>query len=155
MPDARTREVMERVVVEDLKRPVGDLSEVLIEAECNTLDADERRKVYDQSVNKIIEATLPMFQDLELQVPTFVIGVDGMPKRFEKASILEGYEYWAAQMDAAALASEEFQRKADEERARRDWCAANLEQHKRAIDACLARGIDPSTVMYAARSSTE
>ena len=86
-----------------------DPREVLVQAELNSLAAARMRFISDPRKNAFIETNAQgdLFHQVSVKVPSILM-VDGKPRPYYEASILDGLEYWRARQDAKAQESDRY-----------------------------------------------
>jgi len=142
------REVMNAAIRErwgDVDPPM-----LLEQAEVNSLAAARMRLITDPKKNPWVTTSVQgdLFNSVPVRIPAMLI-IEGKPRPYYEASILDGLEWWHARQDSKANEASGFREAAqqrDNESAEANNEAQKLEELVRtAID----NGVDPRTVMYA------
>lgn len=143
----------ERVLMHDaIRERWGDVdpAALLEQAEVNSLAAARMKLITDPKKNPWVttNAQGDLFNAVPVRVPA-VLMIDGKPRPYYEASILDGLEWWSARQDAKKEEANGF-REAAQLRDNESAEAANEREKLEAlVRTALDNSVDPRTVMYA------
>lgn len=128
----------------------ADASEVLWQAELNSLAAARMKLITDPKSNPMVDTTTQgdLFHTVPLTVPKVLI-INGKPTPYDQAGPLDGLEYWRARQDATKKEAETFREAAAQRDATSAQAAEHAERHEAVIRIAIENGIDPRTLTYA------
>lgn len=143
----------ERVLMHDaIRERWGDVdpAALLEQAEVNSLTAARLKLITDPKKNPWVttNAQGDLFNSVPVRVPAMLM-IDGKPRPYYEASILDGLEWWQARQDAKKDEANGF-RDAAQQRDNESAEAANeAEKLEALVRMALDNAVDPRTVMYA------
>lgn len=145
--------VDERTLMHDaIRERWGDVdpAALLEQAEVNSLAAARMKLISNPKTNPWITTSAQgdLFNAVSMRVPSMLM-VDGKPRPYYEASIIDGLEWWRARQDAKkdeANGLRDAARLRDDES---DEAAAEAEKIEAMVRRAIDNHIDPRTVMYA------
>lgn len=127
-----------------------DPRDVLQQAEINSLAAARMKLIVNPKKNPWVTTSAQgdLFNDVPIRIPSVLI-IDGKPRPYYEASIIDGLEWWRARQDAKTEEATRFQEAANLRDAESTEAAAEAEKLEQIIRRCMDNGVDPREVRYA------
>lgn len=127
-----------------------DPAALLFKAELNSLVVARAKMLANPKKNRWVDTNVQgdMFNATSVKVPQVLV-IDGKPRPYYEASVLDGLEWWRARQDAKKDEASTFRAAADQRDADSVEAAAEAEKLEAIVRKAMDNGIDPRTVKYA------